>query len=79
VRKTQEPEELGELSMTCFKARLAPGRSFGMEFKRRRGFIPCEAFNPTRTAKEIITEILEAKPNSNQTEIVGLVLCLRNN
>jgi len=72
ARTTQHPEELGELSMTCFKARLAPGQNFGMEFKKRQGFIPCEAFMFTRTAEQIITEILEANPNSNQTTIVDL-------
>jgi hypothetical protein len=43
-----------------------------MEFKKRQGFIPCEAFMFTRTAEQIITEILEANPNSNQTTIVDL-------
>ena len=70
--KEQEPEKLGELSMTCFKARLAPGRSFGMEFRKREGFIPCETFKRTKTAMEIISEILEENPNSNQTEILAL-------
>ena len=72
LRNSQQPEELAELSMNCFKARMAPGMNFGMVFKKRHGFTPSEAFKPTRTVEEIITEILEASPNRNQTEIVRL-------
>jgi hypothetical protein len=72
TRHTHQPEQLGELSMECFKARLAPGRNFGMEFKKRQGFIPCQALKHSKTTTEIIAEILEASPNSNQTEIVRL-------
>jgi hypothetical protein len=72
TRSSQEPGELGALSMTCFKARLAPPRHFGMKFKKGRGFIPRGSPPLTRTATEIITEILEANPNSNQTKIVQL-------
>jgi hypothetical protein len=72
ARPAQESEELGKLSMICFKARLAPGRNFSMEFKKGQGFIPCEAFKLTRTAIEIISEILEENPSSNQTEILTL-------
>jgi hypothetical protein len=72
LRSEEEREELGKLSMTCFKARLAQGRNFGMEFKKHRGFIASDAFKPTRTTTEIVTEILEANPNSNQTEVVRL-------
>lgn len=72
VRTTQQPEGLGQLSMSCFKARLAPGQNFGMEFKKGHGFIPCEAAKRTRTTMEIISEILEAVPNRNQRDIVRL-------
>jgi len=72
VRNSTEPEELVELSMRCFKARLAPGRNFGMQFKRGDGFVPCDAFRLARSVKEIITEILDATPSLNQTEIVAL-------
>ena len=60
--------------MRCFKARLAPGQHFSMQFKKGQGFLPCEAFKTTRTTEEIITEILEANPLINQTEIVRLSL-----
>ena len=70
ARNTQDPEELRELSMTCFKARLAPGQNFRMTFKKTQGFVPCESFKPTQNTGEIVAEILEARPNSNQTEIV---------
>lgn len=72
ARASEQSQELGELSMTCFKSRLAPGRNFGMEFKKGQGFISSEAFTPAKTTEQIITEILEANPNSNQTEIVRL-------
>lgn len=72
VRTSQQPEELGDLSMTCFKARLAPGRNFGMTFRKGQGFVPCEAFRFTKTAEQVITEILAANPNSNQETILEL-------
>jgi hypothetical protein len=71
-RKTQQPEELRELSMNCFKARMAPGRNFGMEFRKGKGFVTGEVFRPTRTVTEIVTEIVEEHPNSNQSDIVQL-------
>lgn len=70
TRNSQDPSELGELSMNCFKARLAPGRNFGMKFQKRQGFISCDAQNPAQTVTEIISAILEQNPNSNQSEIV---------
>jgi hypothetical protein len=72
TRDTQQPEQLGQLSMECFKARLAPGRNFGMEFKKRRGFVSCKASEHAKTATEIIAEILAESPRSNQSEIVRL-------
>ena len=56
--------------MNCFKARLAPGRNFRVTFKKKQGFISCDT--QTLTTTDIITEILEENPNSNQTEIVRL-------
>lgn len=67
-----QPRKLGKLYMNCFKGRLMPGQNFGMEFQPRKGFVPCEAFGPARTAEEIISEILEANPGRNQTFIVTL-------
>ncbi len=39
-----------------------------MEFKRGQGFVPGVAFKLSRTVTEIVTDILEAHPNSNQIE-----------
>ena len=50
--------------MRCFKARLAPGRNYGMRFERGQGFVRCEAFKPTRSVNEVITEILELDTES---------------
>ena len=72
TRKSQDSAEIGELSMACFKARLAPGRHFGMRFAKGVGFEPCESFSAVRSATEIITEILEAHPARNQKQIVQL-------
>jgi hypothetical protein len=63
-------QKLGKLSMTCFKGRLAPGQNFGLEFQHKRGFVACDHFTPARTAQEIVSEILEVSPGSNQSEIV---------
>ena len=68
--QTPEPQELGKLSMTCFKGRITPGQNFGMEFQRGHGFVPCEAFQRARNVTEVITEILTAEPNCNQKRIV---------
>lgn len=72
ARKSEDVEALRDLSMRCFKARLAPPQHFGMEFKKGQGFAPCEAFMPVRTTTELITEILSSHPGSNQKEIVSL-------
>ena len=72
VRTSQQPEELGDLSMTCFKARLVPGQNFGMTFRKGRGFVPCDAFKFTKTAEQVIAEILAANPNSNQKTILEM-------
>lgn len=72
ARASQKPDELGALSMNCFKARLAPGQHFGMQFQKGCGFIPSDAFETAKTVVDIITEILEATPNRNQSEIVQL-------
>jgi hypothetical protein len=60
-----------------------------MEFRAKEGFVACEVSARARTVEEIITEILRAKPGSNQSEIVELgrdrgggkgqlLQCLRN-
>jgi hypothetical protein len=72
VPGSQEPDELGALSMTYFKARLAPGQNFGMKFVRGQGFLSGEPFKPIKSLEEAIEEILGANPDSNQTEIVRL-------
>jgi hypothetical protein len=71
-RPTQQPEELRELSMNCFKARLAPGKDFGMRFQRGRGFVCSDAYRTTRTVSEIIVEILTTNPDCNQTRVLEL-------
>jgi hypothetical protein len=76
VRTSQQPEELGDLSMTCFKARLAPGQNFGMTFRKGQGFIPCDAFKFTKSTEQAIAEILAANPNSNQTTILQMAKSL---
>ncbi len=70
ARDTSEPGELGELSMTCFKARLAPGRNFDMRFSKGQGFQRCDSSKPIRTVPELITELLEKRPNVNQSVIL---------
>jgi hypothetical protein len=72
TRETQQPDQLARLSMECFKARLAPGRNFGMEFQKRRGFISCKLPEHAETATGIIAAILAENPNSNQREIVRI-------
>jgi hypothetical protein len=75
-RVDDRPEKLGKLYMKCFKGRLMPGQNFGLEFCQRKGFVPCEyseansAPAPTRTIEEIVSEILAARPGSNQSEVV---------
>jgi hypothetical protein len=71
-RPTQQPEELPELSMNCFKARLAPGRDFGMRFQQGRGFECTDAFRTTTTVTEIIVEILRTNPDCNQRRAIEL-------
>lgn len=68
----EQPGELGKLSMNCLKSRMAPGRHFGMEFFRRKGFVTGDAVKPARTVEEIITDILADRPGCNQTKIVEL-------
>lgn len=66
----KESTRIGRLTLKCFKGRLAPGHNFEMEFREREGFVACDVSARTRTVEEIITEILETHPNSNQTEIM---------
>jgi hypothetical protein len=73
LRRPEEgAEKLGTLSMNCFKGRLAPGQNFAMEFRDKAGFVPCEPSEPVRTIREIISEILEANPASNQKQVVTM-------
>jgi hypothetical protein len=66
-----EPEELGKLSLTCFKGRFIPGRSFAMEFKKGQGFVPSTGAQPKKSVEQQIDEILDATPGLNQSEIVA--------
>jgi hypothetical protein len=67
----EESNRLGQLKMKCFKGRLAPGQDFGLEFRQGQGFVASEACK-IRTVSEIITEILQEHPGSNQSQIVKL-------
>jgi hypothetical protein len=68
----KECNRLARLSLRCFKGRLMPGQNFELEFRAKEGFVACEVSAPTMTVEEIITEILQENPGSNQTEIVRL-------
>jgi hypothetical protein len=65
-------EELGELSMGCFKSRLASGRQFGMKFEKGLRFVSCDNFKSAGTVTQIIKKILEINPCINQTAITEL-------
>ncbi len=69
---SQHPNALSPLSMTFFKARLAPGQNFSMKFVKGLGFLPNEQPGSSKTVEEAIETILEANPNSNQSELVRL-------
>ncbi len=71
VRTSEEAVELAGLSMTCFKARLAPGQAFGMKFVKGQGFVASDDYKRAATTEEVITDILAANPGLNQSEIVG--------
>jgi hypothetical protein len=74
LRQAEEgSQQLGKLSMTCFKGRLAPGQNFGLEFQHKRGFVPCDHFIPTKTVTEVVREWIESHPGSNQSQIVDAV------
>jgi AAA domain len=68
----KESNRLGRLSLKCFKGRLMPGQNFELEFRAKEGFVACEVATRTQTVEEIIAEILQANPGSNQTKIVRL-------
>jgi hypothetical protein len=68
----KESNRLGRLSLKCFKARLAPGENFELEFRANEGFVACEIGARKKTVDEIVTEILKANPGSNQTKIIRL-------
>jgi hypothetical protein len=68
----EESNRLGQLSMKCFKGRLVPGQSFGLEFRRGQGFIASDAARKVSSVPEIIAEILAECPRSNQSQIVSL-------
>jgi hypothetical protein len=68
----KESNRLGRLRLKCFKGRLMPGQNFELEFRAKEGFVACAVAARTGTVEEIITEILQANPGSNQTEIVRL-------
>ncbi len=66
------------LRLRNFKGRFAPGKSFGLQFVKGKGFISCEmpdtktAVNPMQT----IIEIVRDRPGSNQSQIVKMAQAL---
>lgn len=71
TRTGQELAELGDLALTCFKGRLAPGRNFSMKFKKGKGFLQTAGGERKRDATEVVAEILTDAPASNQSQIVA--------
>ena len=71
---SEQSGRLGRLALKCFKGRLAPGQNLAMEFRPGQGFVSCEQPNraAVRSTEEIIKEILLARPNSNQKQLVAL-------
>jgi len=72
TRTGHESSELGDLALTCFKGRLAPGRNFNMKFQKGRGFLPTVGGERQRSATEVVAEVLANAPNCNQTQLVAL-------
>ena len=72
TRTGPELAELGDLALTCFKGRLAPGRNFSMRFKKGAGFLPTAGREHRRDATEVLAALLADAPNSNQSQIVAL-------
>ncbi|MCX6624787.1 MAG: AAA family ATPase [Acidobacteria bacterium] len=68
----KESNRLGRLSLKCFKGRLMPGQNFELEFRAKEGFVACDVVTRTATVVEIITDILQSNPGSNQSQIVRL-------
>jgi hypothetical protein len=68
----EESNRLGQFSMKCFKGRLIPGQTFGLEFRQGQGFVASEAASKIKTVSEIVAEILIENPRSNQSKVVAL-------
>jgi len=68
-----KPERLSKLSLTCFKARLMPGRNFAFEFCKGHGFVPCIPGSAKKRLETIVAELLQSSPGLNQTAIVCTV------
>jgi hypothetical protein len=66
--------KLHRLTMTPFKSRIAPGQTFGMEFRERKGFVSVDV--PKQAAKpdpvQIVRKILIDHPKTNATRIKEL-------
>ena len=69
-KDSDEPEQLRKLSLTCFKGRLMPGRSFTFELHKGQGFVPCGPAPAKRTLLDVVTEVVRLGPGRNQTKIV---------
>jgi hypothetical protein len=71
-RTSVDDGKLGNLTLSCFKGRLAPGPKLSMGFSLGEGFRMCDppVMNGAKSPVDIVREILIAAPRSNQTQVV---------
>ena len=69
---TPNRQRIDRLMLKCFKSRITPGQDFGLQFREGFGFELCDVPESarTRSADEVIDEILQQHPGSNQKEII---------
>ena len=70
TKDSEEPEQLGKLSLSCFKGRLMPGRNFAFEFHKGEGFVPCGRAPSRKSLLEVATEVVRLQPGMSQAAIV---------
>jgi hypothetical protein len=69
-RDSEQPEGLGNLSLTCFKGRLMPGQDFTFEFRNGHGFVRCGRPPAEKRVEDVVNELLKSTPGLNQSAIV---------
>jgi hypothetical protein len=69
-RNSDQPDRLGKLSLTCFKGRLMPGRSFDLEFHKGRGFVGCQRGSAEKRVEDAVAESLKSTSGMNQSTII---------